>query len=81
MTHTRLQAGPLIVLVGLMSAIPLAQGPFTFVAVDGIDLHVRQAGAAVPKMPTVVFENGEQSRHGPCNLAFHLPSKKHDARR
>ena len=58
MTHTRLRLGALVVFAGMMSAMTLAQGPFAFVAVEGIDLHVRQAGSAVPNMPTVVFENG-----------------------
>ena len=57
MTHTRLRLGALVVF-GMMSAMTLAPGPFAFVAVEGIDLHVRQAGSAVPNTPTVVFENG-----------------------
>jgi pimeloyl-ACP methyl ester carboxylesterase len=58
MRHTRRHLSALVVFAGLMSAMTLAQGPFAFVAVDGIDLHVRQVGSAVPNMPTVVFENG-----------------------
>ncbi len=57
MTHTRLRLGALVVFA-MMSAMTLAQGPFAFVAVEGIELHVRQAGSAVPNTPTVVFENG-----------------------
>jgi pimeloyl-ACP methyl ester carboxylesterase len=50
--------GSLGVFTGLLAAVALAQGPFTFVTVDGVELHVRQAGSAVPNTPTVVFENG-----------------------
>ena len=58
MTHTRLRFGSLAAFAAVMSAIAFAQGPFDFVSIEGIDLHVRQAGSTVPNMPTVVFENG-----------------------
>lgn len=58
MTHRRRLFGSLVVFTGLLATVALAQGPFAFVTVDGVELHVRQAGSAVPNTPTVVFENG-----------------------
>jgi pimeloyl-ACP methyl ester carboxylesterase len=58
MTRTRLRIGLPIVFAGLLSGISLAQGPFTFVTVDGVEIHARQDGYARKGVPTVVFENG-----------------------